>query len=710
MPRQYCELELRIQWLDEGRYYLSARFIDPERDEENELLEPSEIKIDLAELRQCELDARRYGERLADMLFGDQNSKIRQAFDKARRAAAPPRDGLRVRMTIPTSAPELHSIRWETLVDPSFGTPLLMQDNILFSRFLSAQDFQIRPLGGADDLKALIVISNPNDLETQWGLAKIDKEAELSRAMRALSLGAAGGLSITPRPLEKPATIYNILTDLRDRYSDILYLVCHGTLTAEDGPRLLLEKEDRTAQSVKGKELVERLHDMSQRPRLVVLASCQSAGDERSNVLTAIGPKLAMAGVPSVIAMQGKISIESVEKFMPRLFQELSRDGQIDRAMSVARGDIRDRPDWWMPVLFMRLKTGRLWPASAMDPGSFDQWDAVVNLIEDGLCVPVLGPGLVEAVFGSTRDIAQQWAERYEFPLAPRNRDDLSQVAQYLSYRKGKYFAISELRKQLVAHIRAKFQKELSDIGARIGQDLLGCPIKPGLVDELMSHIGKSQMGQDKNEVHRLLAKLPFTVFINANRDNLLREALKQERKEPQLCLCTWITINDQPKSFGPVLPEGYIPSVEKPLVFQVFGNMEFRESLVLTEDDYFDFLIAVTRNESLKKASIPDVVSGALASSGLLLLGFQADDWDFRALFRGILRQPGSKLGAMYTRVAVQMSPIEGRIIDPDRASQYLRTYFQKEEISTFWGSAEDFMRRIVRLCAERGIGNLQN
>jgi hypothetical protein len=63
-----------------------------------------------------------------------------------------------------------------------------------------------------------------------------------------------------------------------------------------------------------------------------------------------------------------------------------------------------------------------------------------------------------------------------------------------------------------------------------------------------------------------------------------------------------------------------------------------------------------------------------------------------------------------MYTRVAVQMSPIEGRIIDPDRASQYLRTYFQKEEISTFWGSAEDFMRRIVRLCAERGIGNLQN
>ena len=424
MRGQYCELELRIEWLDRGRYYLSARFIDPDRDEENELLEPSEINIDLSKLREYETDAKRYGELLTSMLFGNSNSEIRRAFEKARNAAVT-RNGLRVRMTIRASAPELHAIRWETLVDPSDGTRLLLQENLLFSRFLSTQDFQIRRLGGADELKALIVISNPKDLETQWGLTKIHREGELSRAKRALSMRTEGGLSITPRSLDTSATIYNIVTELRDRYSDILYLVCHGTITPEGGPRLLLEKEDGTAQSVSGRELVERLHDMSQRPRLVVLASCQSAGDERSNALTAIGPKIAMAGVPSVIAMQGKISVESIEKFMPRLFQELSKDGQIDRAMTVARGDIRDRFDWWMPVLFMRLKTGRLWPATAWDPGGFDKWDAIVNLINTRRCVPVLGPGLVEAVFGSTRDIARQWAERYEFPLAPHNRDDL---------------------------------------------------------------------------------------------------------------------------------------------------------------------------------------------------------------------------------------------------------------------------------------------
>ena len=58
--------------------------------------------------------------------------------------------------------------------------------------------------------------------------------------------------------------------------------------------------------------------------------------------------------------MQGKISMATVRQFMPLFFAELRRDGQIDRAMAAARGRVRDRPDWWMPVLFMRLRDGQL--------------------------------------------------------------------------------------------------------------------------------------------------------------------------------------------------------------------------------------------------------------------------------------------------------------------------------------------------------------
>ena len=58
--------------------------------------------------------------------------------------------------------------------------------------------------------------------------------------------------------------------------------------------------------------------------------------------------------------MQGNVTMKTAAAFMPVFFQELRRDGQVDRAASVARGAVRDRPDWWMPVLFMRLKSGRI--------------------------------------------------------------------------------------------------------------------------------------------------------------------------------------------------------------------------------------------------------------------------------------------------------------------------------------------------------------
>jgi hypothetical protein len=58
--------------------------------------------------------------------------------------------------------------------------------------------------------------------------------------------------------------------------------------------------------------------------------------------------------------MQGNVTMDTVEQFMPDFFRELQRDGQIDRAVTVARGAVRERHDWWVPVLFTRLASGQL--------------------------------------------------------------------------------------------------------------------------------------------------------------------------------------------------------------------------------------------------------------------------------------------------------------------------------------------------------------
>ncbi len=701
MQLNHCELEFRIEWLDLGRYFVTARFSYPARDMEDQLLEPFEINIDTEKLKLLGADPLAYGQQLSDMLFGPPGSKVYQAFDTARNLAAA-QTSLRIRLAIQSSAPELHSIRWELLVDPINHQPLLLQENIWFSRFLSSQDFSPRPELDNDFLKALVVVASPNDLASKWQLGAIDKPQEVQRAMTSLAEGGrTAARRIVPTALVGGATLYNIATALHTHCYDVLYLVCHGALIDGHEPRLLLEADNGTGHSIAGQELVERLRDHGEQPRLVILASCESAGNQQDGLLSAIGPRLAAAGVPSVIAMQGKVTTDTAAMFMTRLLREVANTGQIDRAMAIARSEIRARPDWWMPALFMRLKTGRLWAANQELPDEFKKMKALVTDISDGQFVPILGPGLVESALGSTRNMARRWAEQYEFPLAPRDRDDLAQVAQYLVYRQSRRYAVAELRKYLITQIRESYRNELDQAGQLEGRDFLNCEVQEGLLNELMLHVGRAQRKTDPADVHRLLARLPAKVFVNANRDNFLRDALIEQGKRPQVQLCTWKSVNDMPKQIGPELAKTYVPTVENPLVFHVFGNLEYPDSLVLTEDDYFDFLTAVTRAESLKKLRIPSVVTSAFAASGWLLLGFQPDDWDFRVLLSAILKQPGNRQGEDCVRVAVQMNPTEGLLIDPDRATQYVASFFQAQgRMMTFWGTPRAFMSKLMAQC----------
>jgi hypothetical protein len=114
----------------------------------------------------------------------------------------------------------------------------------------------------------------------------------------------------------------------------------------------------------------------------------------------------------------------------------------------------------------------------------------------------------------------------------------------------------------------------------------------------------------------------------------------------------------------------------------------------VLTEDDYFDFLIGATRNKDL----IPEVVRRALADTALLFLGFRMEDWNFRVLFRSIMSQEGRGRRKKYSHVAAQIDPEGSRILEPERARRYLESYFEDADISIFWGSVEDLVRELVR------------
>jgi hypothetical protein len=127
--------------------------------------------------------------------------------------------------------------------------------------------------------------------------------------------------------------------------------------------------------------------------------------------------------------------------------------------------------------------------------------------------------------------------------------------------------------------------------------------------------------------------------------------------------------------------------------VYHLFGVNDEPDSLVLTEDDYFDYLIGVTTNKEL----IPIAVRQALADTALLFLGFRIDDWNFRVLFRSIMSQEGRNRRRKYAHIAGQIMPEEGRFLEPERARSYLEEYFQDAAISIYWGSVEDFAKELL-------------
>jgi hypothetical protein len=112
-----------------------------------------------------------------------------------------------------------------------------------------------------------------------------------------------------------------------------------------------------------------------------------------------------------------------------------------------------------------------------------------------------------------------------------------------------------------------------------------------------------------------------------------------------------------------------------------------------LSEDNYFDFLIGYVRY----KNNIPPIVRDTLMNSSLLFVGFRTDDWGYRVLFRTLINQKGAAQFLKNRHVNAQVEPEEGRLTDTQRARRYLEEVFTKDNIATYWGRSEDFLRDLA-------------
>lgn len=674
-------------------YLIELRFNDPKDPIKRDVVRGA-AKFDFRKLTAEEGDDRAYGKLLATALLGDPD--IKSNFENFRRATegnTPPCD-LRVQLVIAPELSELHALRWERLRDPRDEQVLLFtKHTLLFSRYLSSPVWDRIQLRPKVSLRALVVVAGPTDLATREvhntagqgreRLAPVDVPGELTRARQALQPLVPTELASSPAQPGQ-VTMKNLAERLGEGW-DILYLACHGMHIAEGeeaGSKLLLENEDGTGCVVPAEALLGRIADLpgSLRPRLVVLATCESGGTgfsaDAAGVLAAVGPQLARQGIPAVLAMQGKISMQTVKEFMPKFFTKLLEGGRVDQAVAFARSAVAQNPDCWVPVLYSRLKEGRLWytPSLILPQQNFNLWEVLDTYYQFGECTPVIGPGLSEPLLGSRRQIAATWAEAHGYPMDDRDREELAQVALFLAIDQAGNLP------------GKKYLLTLKDYLCDRYKTYLPADARSLSVPQLIEKTGAAMRQIDAYEVHNLLACLDFPIYITANPDSLLADALRARGKKPQEFVCHWRQ-NDTP---GDDLKTLNWPDKDHPWVYYLFGRVDQPDSLVLTLDHFFEFLIVVHQDDR-----IPGKIWEALTSRALLFLGFEVNDWAFRVIFRSIVNQENNRLMADYAHVAVQINPQGDRFRVPDRARKFLETYFTKasKDFSVYWGRAEDFV-----------------
>lgn len=671
----YSDIELTIHRQDQQKYTVDFRYSDSDPDNQTEVRLGAGQEVfatfDFDQLQEQVLlgDMQAYGRILTQSLFASE--PLRVVFAQGRAAAEQAGVPLRIRLNIHSSAMELFSLYWETLLDPQSNICFSTDQNVYFSRYLASQDWRSVRLRARGELKALAFIAAPTGLSA-YKLADVDKAKETETIQTGFE-----GISLT---ILEHATLDNLANALTENEFDILYIVAHGTFANKES-YLWLENEKGEVSRTAGNELLARIRELEKRPRLAVLASCQSAGKGEGGVLSSLGPLLAEAGIPAVLAMQDNVLMDTVTKFMPIFFRELKDDGQIDRALSIARGQVRSQPDWWVPVLFMRMKSGRIWyvPGFGGPRGDFPKWPSLLRGVQTGRCTPILGPGLVDALIGSPLELVQAWAEELEFPLAPNDRDSLFQVAEYRVIDQSRFTAEDEW----LSHLRAALRKR-----NQLPPEL-NAPNAP--LSEMFKAAREQRAAVDEFEPHKILASLPIRIYITVNTNELLEAALIAAGKKPITMICPW-------REFGGNNSDNddLDPTVEAPLVYHLLGVISQPETMVLTEDEVFELLT----NFALHRNEIPEQVGRALSDSALLLIGFEITDWSFRALMKTLLNKEGNSLLRRHAHIAAQIEPDENHLINPTKARRYLESYFSRAsniDINVYWGTSHEFLKELA-------------
>ena len=620
------------------------------------------------------------GERLFTWLFDD--DQLKQAWAEVRGQ----QKQRRLRLRIDAEAPELHAIPWELLRDPDEERELAAAGDTPFSRYLAGK---WRPGGPIlqRPIKILVVVSNPANLD-EFGLEVIDIENEWQALKDALS-GIDVVLSRYPQPAEEkqPCTLDGLERELRKGYH-ILHFIGHGAFKDEkavvymaDGDnQVRLVYEDDFA-AMLGRLVGNTDLRQDDRLRLVFLASCETATRSPADAFRGFAPALVRAGVPAVLAMQDLVAVDTARAFARDLYQRLLIHGQVDLASNEARSGLMsaELSGAAIPVLFMRLRNGLLLGKRGQilgdRSGSF--WSTLIGNIDAGECTPFLGPGMTVDLLPSREELSRTLADEINYPFT--DPENLSRVAQFIGTLDNR-------------RLRRRFRRGLVEgFGERLGVSVDGGGTSSLAEVTQAAHWSDLSQQLFESEIHHQLADLELPLYVTTNFDNFMALALAARGHPPRKLVIPWH------EPFRPGGQERHTvldppPNKDSPVLLHLFGNDEDLLSMVLTVDDYMDYLVRIARDYNYL---IPRDIDAAFNSTTLLFLGYRLEDLELKVILRGLLTQLDlERWDMLHVAVQIESTPFDDAM--EEDVLRFFQRYFSKSRIDVFWGSTQQFIAEL--------------
>jgi WD40 repeat protein len=296
---------------------------------------------------------RDYGKALGKALFRD---NLRDALARAQTQAREDQTPLRILLNV--EAEDLKPLHWERLCAPLEGVWdfLCLNQSTPFSLYLpSLTDRRFPPIGRRD-LRALVLVASPEELDGDFGLAPFDIPATIASLRQSFGdiphdiLAAVDGSAGAP-------TLEALCECLTAGGYSLLHIVCHGRYSPRGETILYLpDSRRRPITAAEFIERIARLEGMRRLPHFTFLMTCESASPEAENGFGGLGQRLVRElGMPAVLAMTAPISIKTGSELAGRFYSCLSYHGEVDRALSEALAGLMGRPDAIVPAVFSRL-------------------------------------------------------------------------------------------------------------------------------------------------------------------------------------------------------------------------------------------------------------------------------------------------------------------------------------------------------------------